>query len=360
MYAQHRDFSCQYLTRKEKCTSGIKKRFLLIMLFVLSLQTLKAQDTFSIVAIDSVTREVGSAGASCLSLYGWFESYKPDFITVLIPDRGVINTQGAWLTENQSNATQRLLMGDSPQQIISWLQSNDFQGNPNSRQYGVAAFTGAVPQTAAYTGVNCNNYKNHITGHINSVYYSIQGNILQGQHILDSMESRFRNAAGNLACRLMAGLQGANVVAADTRCINNNTSSLFAFLNVAQPTDPDTLPGLHLGVKTAWWDSLEPIDSLQILFDQVEGCTPLYIKNIQPPFARVYPNPGKGLFIFKTSAPQKEKTFLEMYNHLGIRIFTGQYEYSPFEIDMSKKPAGAYYYKIYNRSGSAAGKLIIE
>lgn len=361
MYLQY-DFSVYQKkgTRKTTHTFSIKRLLLILIIYSLSIKTLRAQDTFSIVAIDSVTREVGSAGASCLELFGWFESYKPDFITVLFPNRGVINTQGAWLTENQANATQRMLTGDSPQQIITWLQANDFQGNPSARQYGVAGFNGAVPEVAAYTGVNCSNYKNHVTGHIGSIYYAIQGNILQGQHILDSMESRFRNASGNLACRLMAGLQGANVVAADTRCINNNTSSLFAFLNVAQPTDPDTLPGLHLGVKTAWWDSLEPIDSLQILFDQAEGCTPLHIKNTESPFAKVYPNPGKGMFVFKTSASQKEKIILEIYNQFGTRIFIGQFDHSQFELDMSKRPVGVYYYKIYSQSKSGSGKLIVE
>ncbi len=71
-----------------------------------------------------------------------------------------------------------------------------------------------TPRSAAYTGQNCVNYKNHITGR----NYSIQGNILLGQQILDSMEARFLRAEGELACRLMEALQGAKVVGADTRC----------------------------------------------------------------------------------------------------------------------------------------------
>ena len=79
-------------------------------------------------------------------------------------------------------------------------------------------------------------YKNHIVG----PNYAIQGNILSGQAILDSMEARFLATPGPLADKLMAALQGANVPGADTRCLANGTSSLSAFLRVAKPND---LPG---------------------------------------------------------------------------------------------------------------------
>ena len=49
------------------------------------------------------------------------------------------------------------------------------------------------------------------------------------------MEEEFLKAKGNLPCRLMASLQGANFPGADSRCIQNGTSALFAFLKVANP-----------------------------------------------------------------------------------------------------------------------------
>lgn len=42
---------------------------ILILLAALTIQTAKSQDTFSIVAVDSITGEVGSAGASCVDLF---------------------------------------------------------------------------------------------------------------------------------------------------------------------------------------------------------------------------------------------------------------------------------------------------
>ena len=71
------------------------------------------------------------------------------------------------------------------------------------------------------------------------INYSIQGNILLGAEILDSMEARFLAATGPLSDRLMACLQGANVPGADSRCLANGTSSLSAFVRVAKPGDAD-------------------------------------------------------------------------------------------------------------------------
>lgn len=184
-----------------------------------------AQDTFSIVGVDTITGEVGSAGASCVDLIA-FGILDPSFLGDLIPGKGAINTQASYLASNQNNARTRMNLGDTPSQIISWLQANDAGGNPSVRQYGIAAIVSGSARTAAHTGTNCMNYFNHVVGK----NYSIQGNILLGQVVLDSMESKFKRTPGTLACKLMAALQGAKMVGADTRCAPNNSSSLFAFL----------------------------------------------------------------------------------------------------------------------------------
>ncbi len=234
----------------------------------LSLSASHAQDTFSIVAMDTLTGEVGSAGASCVDLPLFFPNYATDFLGDLIPGQGAMNTQASYNITNQANARARMLAGDTPQQIISWLVANDVQGNPNIRQYGIVGLVGADVQTAGHTGSNTLNYKNHVTG----PNYCIQGNILLGQSILDSMEARFVNTPGDLACKLMAALQGANVVGADTRCNANGTSSLFAFVKVAQPTDAIGAPSFLVSVKTIGGAGIEPIDSVQVLFDAQHTC----------------------------------------------------------------------------------------
>ena len=94
----------------------------------------------------------------------------------------------------------------------------------------------------------------------------MQGNSLLGQQILDSIEARFLNTQGSFAEKMMAALQGANVVGADTRCTGNGTSSLSAFIRIARPDDPEDDFYCDLNVPSVP-DGMEPIDSLQTLFD---------------------------------------------------------------------------------------------
>jgi len=236
----------------------------MILLFLSML--LRGQDTFSIVAIDSVTGEIGSAGASCVG-YSSFYPHGAAILSDVIPGIGAIHTQAAWLKANQNYAHNLMMLGLPPRQIIDSLVAHDAQGNPTTRQYGIVDYNNGHPRAASYTGVNCQNYKNDT----NNVYYSIQGNILLGQLVIDSMQTRFLNTTGTLSDRLMAALQGAKIVGADTRCAPKNSSSLSSFLRIARPTDPyDTLYCDLWMAYPQYWSGVvpvDPIDSLQTLYD---------------------------------------------------------------------------------------------
>lgn len=184
--------------------------FLLVFYFFNS----HAQHTFSIVAIDSITGEIGSAGATCGDSIVWPGTPGAKIISDVIPGKGAIHTQSYYLAANQTNAHNRMIAGDSPQQIIGWLIANDNEGDPSIRQYGIVDYNGGHPRSAAHTGAGCFDYKNHLLGK----NYSIQGNILIGRQVLDSMESRFNKTKGSLADKLMAAMQGAKIIGADSRC----------------------------------------------------------------------------------------------------------------------------------------------
>jgi len=240
----------------------------LITIIFLVFRTVLAQDTFSIVAIDSVTGEIGSAGASCVGYTGTYP-HGAQIISDLHPGIGAIHTQAYWLSANQQNARTRMLAGDAPQQIIDWLVQNDAQSNPLIRQYGIVDYNNGHPRSAAYTGANCQAWKGHTAG----ISYAIQGNILLGQHILDSMQSRFLSTPGPLALKLMAALQGAKTIGADSRCASPyQSSSLSAFVRVARPTDTqgNFYLDLWMSYPQNWSGAVpqDPIDSLQLMFDQ--------------------------------------------------------------------------------------------
>ncbi len=216
-----------------------------------------AQDTFSICAVDTVTGEIGSAGASCVGPYNGVGAY---IISDVIEGIGVIHTQAYWLSANQQNAHNKMLEGLSPQEIIDWLVANDVQNDPTIRQYGIVDLV-RHGESAGYTGVNCDDYKNHLTG----PGYSIQGNILLGSFILDSMKTTFLNTQGALADKLMAALQAAKVVGADTRCAVRGTSSQSGFVKVVRIGD-GTSPYLQVIVPDTPVGT-DPIDLVQGEFD---------------------------------------------------------------------------------------------
>ena len=220
---------------------------------ILLITKILSQDTFSIVAVDPQTQEVGSAGASCIN--------GSIIISDVHPGIGAVHTQSYWNSTNQNNASNLMDQGYAPEEIIEYLVENDAQGNPSIRQYGVVDLVDGG-RSAAFTGENCYDYKNHILGPT----YSIQGNILLGQEVLDSMEVNFLNTSGSLASRLMAAMQGAKIPGADTRCLSSGISSLSAFIRVAQPNNLEDSLYLHLNVNNTQ-PGIDPIDTLQDLFD---------------------------------------------------------------------------------------------
>ena len=335
----------------------MKKFISIIFVFALFVISAEAQDTFSIIAIDTITGEIGGAGASCID-----ESAIQGGVLIIndiIPGRGGIHTQAYWLSANQQNAHNRMVEGMSPQEIIDWLVANDVQNNPGRRQYGITDFDDlGNPRSAAYTGVLCDDYKNHIIGR----NYAIQGNILLGQHILDSIESRFLNTQGSLAEKLMAALQGANVPGADTRCLNEGVSSLSAFVRVAKTDD---LPG------NFWCDLLvpstpygvEPIDSLQVLFDTWLVWTGVEDKPfVQPNRAKVFPNPADDQITFeiKTSS-EIDKLNIQVLSITGQLIEEFEYSGEAVILNTSDYLAGIYLYRVYDKDRILdAGKFSVR
>ncbi len=331
----------------------VKRIFLKCCLVFIAFH-LQSQDTFSIVAIDEETGEVGSAGASCVDLVNF--GLPPDFLGVLFPGEGAINSQAYYIPQNQVNATARMNAGDSPQEIIDWLVANDVQNNPTLRQYGVVRIIDGEGFSAAHTGVNTDDYKGHRTG----VNYSIQGNILLGPEILDSMEAKFISTEGPLAHKLMAAMQGANVAGADSRCLTNGTSSLFAFLKVAHPNDDFGAPSLVLGVDFNVNTGLEPIDSLQVLFD--EAFPPVSVNEVPIFKTQVFPNPASDIVFFEIEESIDPNDLeLNIFDSKGSRVFEDlELEKLTFVRKSDLGTANLFFYQLKNKMGQIldSGKII--
>ena len=293
---------------------------LVAIFFLLSVCDFYSQHTFSIVAVDTLTGEIGSAGATCGDSIIWPGTPGAYIISDILPGLGAIHTQSFWLASNQLNARVQMQQGSTPNQIISWLAANDAQNNPQSRQYGVVDYHNGSSRSAAFTGTSCFDYKNHILG----LNYAIQGNILLGQQILDSMEYYFLNTNGCLPEKLMAAMNGAKVIGADTRCMVEGTSSLSAFLRMALPTD--SYNNLFLDINVAGTaPNVEPIDVLENKYNLWKNNHISYCDSIssniiaQKNDIKIHPNPTNDLF---TISNVEQSNKIELFNLNGKYLKT--------------------------------------
>jgi len=298
-----------------------------------------AQHTFSIVAVDTATGQVGSAGASCIDTTN---SYNINRINEVIPGKGAINAQAAWDFTNLANAKKRMQAGDSPQQIITWLTNNDSQNNPQRMQYGIVDIYNNQPRAAAFSGTKALDYKNHNVGR----NYAVQGNVLIGQRVLDSIESRFVKAQGPFTDRLMAALHGAKFAGADKRCLNEGVSSRSAFIRVAKPGDQGS--SYYLDLSIPWRPyGVEPITELQKKYDiwkQTTGISSKDDLNFSRPFIAYNKTDGIIFLEFSNAIPDR----IELVSITGKVLPVAGCDHSKIlKLDLSSLSNGFYFLNYY-------------
>ena len=319
------------------------KKFIISILFLIPSISF-SQDTFSIIAVDPETGEVGAAGATCL--FGESNGLI-NIISSIIPGKGGVISQAYVCVPNinMTNATTLMELGYSPAQIITWLNNNDScnAGNYQYRQYGIIDFdeSGNV-RTAGYTGNLADDYKEDRQG----ATYSIQGNILLNQSVIDNMEYNFLNTEGSLAEKLMAAMQGANFPGADSRCLDEGTSSATAFLIVYGPDDNPNQPSLELNIPSQP-PGIEPIDLLQEMFDENLRVENSFIEELS-----LFPNPTNGIITIGSD----KNYLLELYS-VEAKIILNDFGN---QIDISDIQNGVYFLKIIqeNTNNSASFKIL--
>jgi len=161
----------------------------------------KAAATFSIVARDSATGELGITVAS--RFFG---------VGVVVPwakaDVGAVATQSYANTTFGWRGLALLEKGGSPEEIVEILVKDD--DDPERRQVGIVAADG---KSATYTGDKCLAW----AGGRNGPDYAIQGNILDSEEVVTAMEKTFLESEGTLADRLYAALLAGEAKGGDSR-----------------------------------------------------------------------------------------------------------------------------------------------
>jgi uncharacterized Ntn-hydrolase superfamily protein len=157
--------------------------------------------TFSIVAFDTATGEIGVAVESRAFAVGTRVPWARAGV-------GGIATQASTRAAFGPRGLAMLAAGIQPRDVIDSLTADD-EGRED-RQIGVVS---AFGRAATFTGSRCSSWAGGIAG----PGFAIQGNILAGPQVVREMERAYRETKGELAERLLAALAAGQQAGGDRR-----------------------------------------------------------------------------------------------------------------------------------------------
>jgi uncharacterized Ntn-hydrolase superfamily protein len=181
----------------------------LLPFFLVSATSIRAQETFdpdyratfSIVARDATTAELGHAEASKALAGGTnFGAAKGGV--------GMITNQASTFIMYGRFGIQMLEMGFPPEEALAFLLRAD--EDRERRQVAIIDIEG---RTAAFTGSAPRDWKGHHCG----VDYCVQGNSLSGPEVLEAMARSFETSTGSLAERLLEAVEAGESAGGDRR-----------------------------------------------------------------------------------------------------------------------------------------------
>ncbi|MCH7962292.1 MAG: VCBS repeat-containing protein, partial [Planctomycetes bacterium] len=220
-----------------------------------------AYATWSIILINIRTGEIAVGSATCLSSFD-LKAGTP----VLIPGFGAVTAQSfVDITgQNRVFARDQLVMRTDPQTILDLLRQ--FDTGHETRQYGIVDTLG---RTATFSGLQASQWKGGVTGVFSTpdgdVAYAIQGNILTGEPVVTAAEQAVMNTPGDLAERMMAGMEAARSMGGDGRCSCNlaptacgspppnfTKSAHIAYMLISRTGDMPGCNGLYRAPRVPW------------------------------------------------------------------------------------------------------------
>jgi uncharacterized Ntn-hydrolase superfamily protein len=157
--------------------------------------------TFSIAAYDPIEKSWGVAVASKHIAIGAYVPYAKAGV-------GAIATQSFTNVSFGHKGLALLANGLSAADALEELLNKD--PDPEKRQVGIVDANG---NSAAFTGANCIFWAGELLGN----GYTIQGNMIAGERVLEKMEQAYLSTNGDFAHRLLASLQAGEKAGGDKR-----------------------------------------------------------------------------------------------------------------------------------------------
>ncbi len=157
--------------------------------------------TFSIVARDSVTGEIGVAVQSHWFSVGSIVSWAEAGV-------GAIATQSFVNVSFGPRGLELLKQGLTPTEVADSLLKSD-----DGREVRQLAIINSEGETAVFTGSKCIPF----AGHINGKNFSVQANLMKSEKVWPAMAEAFKNSSGPLAERMITTLEAAQKAGGDIR-----------------------------------------------------------------------------------------------------------------------------------------------
>ncbi len=213
------------------------KTFFSILLFMLFATNSYA--TWSIIAVDRKTGEIGIVGASC--------TFDVSGIASIEPGKGAIVVQAASSYFARMKGVSLMENGSSAQVILDGMMDERFE--PEQQQYAVILLTDGT-KPLVYSGSEIQDWNGEMLGDD----FAVLGNILAGEQVVRKAYEAFdQNRDKSLSERLMMALKAGEEAGGDSRCGSQYARS--AFMMVYQPINGAILKlavqGIEKGKKPA-------------------------------------------------------------------------------------------------------------
>ena len=217
----------------------MKKSGISLLILLTTFFSTHCYATWSIIAVDRKTGEIGIAGASC--------TFDVSGIASIEPEKGAIVVQAASNYFARMKGVSLMENNASAQEILNAMKAKRFE--PEQQQYGVILLKeGTSP--LVYSGAEIADWNGEMIGDD----FAVMGNILFGEQVIKKAFDAFnQNRDKSLAERLMLALKAGEEAGGDKRCETQYARS--AFIMVYKPQDGAILKlsvqGIQKGGKPA-------------------------------------------------------------------------------------------------------------
>lgn len=194
----------------------VSKARLFLLAFILFNAASPASATWSIIAVDRNTDEVGIAGASC--------TFDVSGIASVVPGKGAIVVQAASNYFARMKGVDLMEEGATVEQVLNAMQADEF--TPQRQQYGVITLQD-VDGPLTHSGAEISSWNGAQT----AADVAVMGNLLVSQSVVEDAFIAFNNSRHlPLGDRLIAALTAGADAGGDNRCGEQKARSAFMML----------------------------------------------------------------------------------------------------------------------------------